>query len=115
MEVQIKGDQWNKRFKTVQVYWKFKVDINEEGGGGGEWGGSDLNVQLTLSGEKVNMLTAPNWKRIIEVSLVTYKLSFKFAETATMWSNDQGRQCVSVRGAADIKWLSLYGLYLYTQ
>ena len=21
MEVQIKGDQWNKRFKTVQVYW----------------------------------------------------------------------------------------------
>ena len=33
MEVQIKGDQWNKRFKTVQVYWKFKVDINEEGGG----------------------------------------------------------------------------------
>ena len=36
MEVQIKGDQWNKRFKTVQVYWKFKVDINEEGGGG--WG-----------------------------------------------------------------------------
>ena len=102
MEVQIKGDQWNKRFKTVQVYWKFKVDINEEGGGG-EWGGSDLNVQLTLSGEKVNMLTAPNWKRIIEVSLVTYKLSFKFAETATMWSNDQGRQCVSVRGEADIK------------
>ena len=53
MEVQIKGDQWNKRFKTVQVYWKFKVDINEEGGGGREWGGSDLNVQLTLSGEKV--------------------------------------------------------------
>ena len=34
MEVQMKGDQWNKRFKTVQVYWKFKVDINEEGGGG---------------------------------------------------------------------------------
>ena len=30
------------------------------------------------------MSTAPNWKRIIEVSLVTYKLSFKFAETATM-------------------------------
>ena len=22
MEVQIKGDQWNKRFGTVQVYWK---------------------------------------------------------------------------------------------
>ena len=21
MEVQIKGDQWNKRFRTVQVYW----------------------------------------------------------------------------------------------
>ena len=39
MEVQIKGDQWNKRFKTVQVYWKFKVDINEEGGGGGGVGG----------------------------------------------------------------------------
>ena len=39
MEVQIKGDQWNKRFKTVQVYWKFKVDINEEGGGRGGMGG----------------------------------------------------------------------------
>ena len=23
MEVQIKGDQWNKRFRTVQVYWKY--------------------------------------------------------------------------------------------
>ena len=45
---------------------------------------SDLNVQLTLSGEKVIMSTAPNWKRIIEVSLVTYKLFFKFAETAPM-------------------------------
>ena len=22
MEVQIQGDQWNKRFKTVLVYWK---------------------------------------------------------------------------------------------
>ena len=22
MEVQIKGDLWNKRFRTVQVYWK---------------------------------------------------------------------------------------------
>ena len=21
MEVQIKGDQWNKMFRTVQVYW----------------------------------------------------------------------------------------------
>ena len=29
---------------------KFQVDVKE---GGGE-GGSDLNVQLTLSGEKVN-------------------------------------------------------------
>ena len=24
MEVQIKGDQWNKRFRTVQVYWKVR-------------------------------------------------------------------------------------------
>ena len=82
MEVQIKGDQWNKRFKTVQVYWKFKVDINEEGvlGMAGIW----PKRPVTLSGEKVSMSTAPNWKRIIEVSLVTYKLSFKFAETATM-------------------------------
>ena len=22
MEEQIKGDQWNKKFRTVQVYWK---------------------------------------------------------------------------------------------
>ena len=42
MEVQIKGDQWNKRFKTVQVYWKFKVDINEDGGGVGGGMGGDL-------------------------------------------------------------------------
>ena len=37
---------------------KFQVDVMEgEGGGGGVW--SDLNVQLTLSGGKVNMSTAP--------------------------------------------------------
>ena len=114
MEVQIKGNQWNKRFRAVQVYWKFQVDITEGGGENGG-GGADLNVQLTLRGEKVNMSTAPNWKRIIEVSLVTYKLSFKFAETTTMWSDDHGRQCVSVRREADITFLSLYGLHLYTQ
>ena len=34
---------------------KFQVDVKE---GEGE-GGSDLNVQLTLSGGKVNMSTAP--------------------------------------------------------
>ena len=56
----------------------------KEGGGMGRGGGSDLNVLLTLSEEKVIMSTAPNWKRIIEVSLVTYKLFFKFAETAPM-------------------------------
>ena len=33
---------------------KFQVDVKEGGGGGG----SDLNVQLTLSGGKVNMSTA---------------------------------------------------------
>ena len=22
MEVQIKGDKWNKRFRTVQLYWE---------------------------------------------------------------------------------------------
>ena len=61
------------------------MDVKEgRWGGGGGREGSDINVQLTLSGEKVNMLTAPNWKRMIEVSLVTYKLRFKFAETATM-------------------------------
>ena len=41
---------------------KFQVDANEgEGYGGGGGGGarSDLTVQLTLSREKVNMLTAP--------------------------------------------------------
>ena len=40
MEVQIKVDQWNKRFKTVQVYWTFQVDVKEGGGmgrGGGVW------------------------------------------------------------------------------
>ena len=36
---------------------KFRVDVKEAGGGGG--GVSDLNVQLTLSGGKVNMSTAP--------------------------------------------------------
>ena len=30
---------------------KFQADVNKVGGGGG---GSDLNVQLTLSGEEVN-------------------------------------------------------------
>ena len=35
---------------------KFRVDVKEAGGGGGV---SDLNVQLTLSGGKVNMSTAP--------------------------------------------------------
>ena len=35
---------------------KFQVDVKEGGGGGG---GSDLNVQLTLSGGKVNMSTTP--------------------------------------------------------
>ena len=34
---------------------KFRVDVKEAGGGGV----SDLNVQLTLSGGKVNMSTAP--------------------------------------------------------
>ena len=33
---------------------KFQVDVKEGGGAGG----SDLNVQLTLSGGKVNMSTA---------------------------------------------------------
>ena len=46
MEVQIKVDQWNKGFKTVQVYWTFQVDVKEGGGmgRGGGGGGSDLNV-----------------------------------------------------------------------
>ena len=35
---------------------KFQVDVKEVEGGGG----SDLNVQLTLSWGKVNMSTAPN-------------------------------------------------------
>ena len=35
---------------------KFQVDVKEGKGGGG---GTDLNVQLTLSGGKVNMSTAP--------------------------------------------------------
>ena len=35
--------------------------VSEPGGGGEEGrGGSDLNVQLTLSGDKVNMSMAPN-------------------------------------------------------
>ena len=25
MEVQIQGDQWNKRFRTVQVYWSIAL------------------------------------------------------------------------------------------
>lgn len=35
---------------------KFQVDVKKGEGGGG---GVDLNVQLTLSREKVNMSTAP--------------------------------------------------------
>ena len=35
-----------------------------EGGGGGGGLGSDLNGQLTLSGEKVNMSTAPSLTHI---------------------------------------------------
>ena len=30
MEVQIKGDQWNKRFRTVQVYWFCDKDDYED-------------------------------------------------------------------------------------
>ena len=33
---------------------KFQADVNKVGGGGGGGVGSDLNVQLTLSGEEVN-------------------------------------------------------------
>ena len=40
---------------------KFQVDVKEGGGGGG---GSDLNFQLTLSGGKVNMSTAPQIVRL---------------------------------------------------
>ena len=29
VEVQIKGDQWNKWFRKVQVHWKFYVDVDE--------------------------------------------------------------------------------------
>ena len=85
MEVQIKGDQWNKSFKTVQVYWTFQVDAKEGGGmgGGRVWPQRPVDVKRGKS-EYSCMSTAPNWNRIIEVSLVTYKLSFKFAETATM-------------------------------
>ena len=51
MEVEIKGDQWNKRFKTVQVYWKFKVDINEEGvlGMAGIWPKRPVDVKRRKS------------------------------------------------------------------
>ena len=28
MEVQIKEDQWNKRFRTVQVYWYFRPEVD---------------------------------------------------------------------------------------
>ena len=45
MEVQIKGDQWNNRFRTVQVYWTFQVDVKEGRGMGGGGGWSDLNVK----------------------------------------------------------------------
>ena len=39
---------------------KFDVDVMEAGGGGGERGGSDLNVQWMLSGA-LHMSTAPDW------------------------------------------------------
>ena len=37
----------------------FKWMLRRWGGGAGGGRGSDLNVQLTLSGEEVNMLMAP--------------------------------------------------------
>ena len=43
---------------------KFQVDVKEGGGGG-----SDLNVQLTLSGRKVNMSTAPKHIRAYAMKL----------------------------------------------
>ena len=46
------SDFWgSKIFKWMLRRWG--------GGGGGGRRGSDLNVQLTLSGEEVNMLMAP--------------------------------------------------------
>ena len=46
MEVQIKVDQWNKRFKTVQVYWTFQVDVKEGGGmGRGVWPKRPVDVK----------------------------------------------------------------------
>ena len=45
-------------------FWGSKISKDVKEGGGG--GGSDLNVQLTLSGRKVNMSTAPKNKLKLE-------------------------------------------------
>ena len=61
MEVQIKGDQWNKRFRTMQFYCKgeaHKMSGMERGGGGRElesklcnWGGRVSSLALILEDE----------------------------------------------------------------
>ena len=49
------------------------MDVKEEGRGGGR--GSDLNVQLTLSGGKVNtgMSMAPYCKEVVVLHFVSHK------------------------------------------
>ena len=61
-----------KFFKRKQLHVRNAVTLGQQnlkrmlrmaGGGGG--GGSDLNGQLTLSGEKVNMSMAPSLTHIL--------------------------------------------------
>ena len=65
---------------------KFQVDVKEGGGGGG---GSDLNVQLTLSGRKVNMSTAPKHIRAYAMKL--------FCKLGGRVSRVKTNQCMQVR------------------
>ena len=55
---------------------KFQVDVKEGRGGGG----SDLNVQLTLSGGKVNMSTA---LYVFNCSFISYHLQTYLASFCT--------------------------------
>ena len=55
---------------------RFQVDVKEGGGGVG----SDLNVQLTLSGGKVNMSTAPY---VFNCSFISYHLQTYLASFCT--------------------------------
>ena len=73
MEVQIKGDQWNKRFKTVQVYWTWSCRSCWPRG----FGALNPSISSRLSGFQFSLLLLRSkqlttlWQRAAE----TYPIS----------------------------------------